>query len=132
MFALSTLAAFLLLARTETLAASCTPDANVTADCSSLVINNPNQTITIQAGATVYNPSSMAIWFKPSATGITFINNGTISSRSETLFNQGTITSFVNNGVIGPGFHFYSQSGSIGTLTKDVKATDFSMRFEAL
>lgn len=58
----------MLLARTEASAAACTPDANVTADCSSLVINNPNQAITIQAGATVFNPSNMAIWFKPSAT----------------------------------------------------------------
>ena len=80
------------------------------------MINNPNQTITINAGATVHNPNNMAIWFKPSATGITFINNGTISSGSETLFNQGTITTFINNGVIGPGYHFYNQ-GTIGTLT---------------
>lgn len=116
LFALSALSVGLLLARTEALAAPCASDANVTSDCSSLVINNPNQTITISAGATVYNPNNMAIWFKPSATGITFINNGTISSRSETMFNQGTITTFINNGVIGPGYHFYNQ-GAIGTFT---------------
>lgn len=116
-FALSTLAAGLVLMSAQASAAPCASDASVTADCSSLVINNPNQIITIDAGVTVHNPGNLAVWFKPSATGITFINNGTISSGSETLFNQGAITSFINNGVIGPGYHFYSQSGSIGTLT---------------
>ena len=98
------------------MAANCAPNANVTANCSFLEINSANQTITINAGVTVHNPGNMAIWFKPGATGTTFINNGTISSGSEMLFNQGTITTFINNGVIGPGYHFYNQ-GAIGTLT---------------
>ena len=98
------------------MAANCAPNANVTANCSFLEINSANQTITINAGVTVHNPGNMAIWFKPGATGTTFINNGTISSGSETLFNQGTITSFVNNGVIESNIHFYNQ-GTIQTLT---------------
>lgn len=116
LFALATLAACLLVARGEAFAGACAPDASVAVDCSFLVINNPNQTITINAGATVHTPNSLGVWIKPSATGITLINNGTISAGDETLFNQGTITTFINNGVIGPGYHFYNQ-GAIGTLT---------------
>jgi hypothetical protein len=121
-FALSTLAACLLMARAE--AAVCTPDANVMADCSALVINNPNQTITVGAGVTLSTWNMMSVWFKPSATGITFINNGTISSNEETLFNQGTITEFVNNGSISGGIHFYNQA-TIGTLTNMGTITGF-------
>jgi hypothetical protein len=116
LFALSTLAACLLFAMSEASAANCAPDASVGSDCSHLVINNPNQTITIQAGARVNTPGTISVWFKPSATGTTFINNGTISSGSNSLFNQGTITSFVNHGVIESNIHFYNQ-GTIQTLT---------------
>lgn len=114
--ALSTLTACLLMARAEAAPLACTPDADVMADCSGLVVNNPNQTITVGAGVTLSTWNMLSVWFKPSATGITFINNGTISSNQETLFNQGSITEFVNNGTIGPGFHFYNV-GTIGTLT---------------
>lgn len=114
--ALSTLTACLLISRAEAAPLVCTPDADVTANCSALVVNNPNQTITVGAGVTLDTWNSMSVWFKPSATGITFINNGTISSSDEMLFNQGSITEFVNNGTIGPGYHFYNQ-GTIGTLT---------------
>lgn len=117
LFALSTLAGCLLVARGEASAAPCAPDADVTVSCTGLVINNPNQTITIQAGATVSNTNDNGVRINSSATNITLINNGTISSNIATLFNQGTITTFINNGVIGPGYHLYNQSGSIGTLT---------------
>lgn len=117
LFALSTLAACSLAALTEASAANCAPDASVSIDCSFLVINNPNQTITIEQGATVNTPSTISVWLKPTATGITFINNGTIvSSGSNSLFTQGTITSFINNGVIESDIHFYNQ-GTIQTLT---------------
>lgn len=116
MCALSTLALCLLMARAEAAPLVCTPDADVMADCSSLVVNNPNQTITVGAGVNLATWNWMGVWFKPTATGITFINNGTISSNEETLFNQGSITEFVNNGTISGGIHFYNQS-TIGTLT---------------
>ena len=115
LFALSALSAGLLLARTDALAAPCAPDANVTSDCSSLVINHPNQTITVNAGV-MDSSGTSAVWVNSSAIGITFINNGTISSVTETLVNQGAITTFINNGVIGPGYYLYN-AGTIGTLT---------------
>jgi len=117
LFALSTLAACLLSAQSEAGAANCAPDASVSSDCSSLVINSPNQTITIQAGATINTPNDYGVWIKPTATGTTFINNGTIRAGDNSLWNQGgTFTSFVNNGVIESDVHFYNQ-GAIQTLT---------------
>ena len=116
LFALSALSAGLLLARTDALAAPCAPDANVSSDCSYLVINNPNQTITIQAGARVNSPNNYGVQINPSATGITFINNGTITAGENSLWSRGSITSFINNGVIESNIHFYNQ-GPIQTLT---------------
>lgn len=116
LFALPTLATCLLMAQAEAVAAGCSPDANVTASCTDLVINNPNQTITIGAGFAVTSAGSISVIFQPSATGITFINNGTISAGSTTIWNRGAITSFINNGTIGPGFHI-NNVGTIGTLT---------------
>lgn len=118
LFALSTLAACLLLARGEAMAATCAPDADVTVSCGGLVINNPNQTITIQANTTLSNPATngTAILINPSATGTTFINNGTIRSWNVTVLNQGQFTSFVNNGTITSGDFFFNR-GAIGTLS---------------
>jgi hypothetical protein len=115
-FPLSATAACLTLAFTQVQAANCAPDASVASTCSFLQINNPDQTITIEPTGRVDTPFTLSVWFKPTATGITFVNNGTITSRDESLFNQGAITSFVNNGVIESGIHFYNQA-TIGTLT---------------
>lgn len=118
LFALSTLAACLLSGRGEAVAATCAPDADVTVSCGGLVINNPNQTITIQANTTLSNPATngTAILINPSATGITFINNGTITSWNVTVLNQGQFTTFVNNGTITSGDFFFNR-GAIGTLS---------------
>ncbi|MDO9436676.1 autotransporter outer membrane beta-barrel domain-containing protein [Hydrogenophaga sp.] len=122
--ALSTLAACLLTARVEAAPGVCAPDADVTFDCTSLVINNPNQTITVGTGVNLATWNWIGVWIKPTATNITFINNGTISSNEETLFNQGSITEFINNGSITGGIHFYNQA-TIGTLTNMGTITGF-------
>ena len=114
MFVLSTLGACLLVARGEVLAAPCAPDADVTGDCTGLVVNNPNQTITIQDGATVSGPFGNAVLFNNLATNTTFINNGTITS---VVGNFGAITSVVNNGTIAAGGGFFYNHGAIGTFT---------------
>lgn len=119
LFVLSTLTACLLMARGEVLAATCASNASVSVSCSDLSISLPNLTITIDEGVTVSSPGGNGVYVQPSATGITLINNGTISSAgqySATVLNFGGISSFINNGVVGPGEKMFNM-GPIGTLT---------------
>jgi hypothetical protein len=79
-------------------------------------------TITINNGVTVSAPggSGIGLWNQSSATNTSIVNNGAITSSffsgAESVYNPGTIASFVNTGTISANYHFYNAS-TIGTLT---------------
>ncbi len=106
-------------------AAGCFANAtSISADCANLIITNPNLTVTIDAGATVYGPGGIALWNQSTATNTILINNGTITTYAgggygggdEAIYNPGSISSLLNTGTISGNYHFYN-AATIGTLT---------------
>ncbi|MDB5802922.1 MAG: hypothetical protein JWN73_244 [Betaproteobacteria bacterium] len=100
--------------------ATCATNATtISSNCTSLQISASNVNVVINPGVTVSAPggtNEIGLWNHSGVTGTTIVNYGTLSSNSEMMFNQGTITSLTNFGTIGGGFHIYNQ-GNIDTFT---------------
>jgi outer membrane autotransporter protein len=122
-------------AATNSWAATCVPNADVTANCGDLVINTPGATITVGPGIVV--TGSNAVWDKVGALGTIFTNNGTINGSSLGLYdgynhgtymtpppNVGTFDRLTNNGIIhGDVNGLGIIDGGITTLTNSSGAT---------
>jgi hypothetical protein len=110
---------FIALISVNASAVNCTTNStSISTNCTYLEITDPNLTITVNSGVTVSAPggTGVAFWNKPSATNTTIVNNGIITSTSESIYNPGTITSLINTGTISANIHFYNNS-TIGVLT---------------
>jgi len=113
------LASSLLLAEEAAATTTCAANSTViAANCTNLDINAAGVNVVINPGVTVSAPggTGIGLWNHASATSTTIVNYGTLSASGEMIFNQGTISSLINFGTIGGGYHIYNTS-NIDTLT---------------